>query len=257
MTQNDKALAFAALHKKGDPLVLYNIWDAGSARAIARAGAPALATGSWSVAAAQGYPDGEAIPLDLLETIAARIAAAVDLPLSVDFEGSYAVEPEGVQSNVARIIAVGAIGMNFEDQIVGGDTLHAAADQAGRIAAARAAGDTAGVAVFINARTDLFLKERDRSKHAGLVDAAIERATRYAEAGASGFFVPGLVDPALIGRICDTVALPVNVMMMDGAPSIAALAELGVARVSFGPGPYRQAMKDLVGRYEAALEATS
>ena len=254
MTQNDKALAFAALHKKGDPLVLYNIWDAGSARAVAKAGAPALATGSWSVAAAQGYPDGEAIPLDLLETIAARIAATSDLPLSVDFEGSYAVDPDGVRANAARIIAAGAIGVNFEDRIVRGDMLHSIEDQVLRIAAMRAAGEADGVAVFINARTDLFLKEQDRGKHAGLLDDALARGQRYAAAGASGFFVPGLVDTDLIRTICDSVALPVNVMMLDGAPSIAELAALGVSRVSFGPGPYRQAMKDLASRYQEAVE---
>ncbi len=249
MTQAERARAFADLHIKGDPIVLYNIWDAGSAGAVANAGAKALATGSWSVAAAQGYSDGEALPLGLLEIIVTRITATVDLPLSVDFEGGFAVEPDQVMQNTARIIAAGAIGINFEDQVVGGQGLHASQQQAGRIAAVRKAAETAAVPLFVNARTDLFLKEGDRSRHADLVGEAAERADVYKKAGANGFFVPGLVDPELITQICEATSLPVNVMMMPGVPSISALADLGVTRVSFGPGPYRQAVKAIAERF--------
>ncbi|MEX3008385.1 isocitrate lyase/phosphoenolpyruvate mutase family protein [Hoeflea sp. TYP-13] len=251
MTQADKARAFADLHIKGNPIVLYNIWDAGSAMAVAKAGADAVATGSWSVAAAQGYGDGEALPLELLETIVGRIAASVELPLSVDFEGGFAVEPDRIATNTARIINAGAIGVNFEDQVVGGEGLHAPGLQSERIAAVRRAGKTAGVPLFINARTDLFLKQQDRSQHGGLVEEAIERAEIYEAAGASGFFVPGLIAPDLIERICRDIRLPVNVMMMPDAPSIADLTGLGVARISYGPGPYRQAMKALEERCAA------
>lgn len=247
MTDDDRARAFHALHVKGAPLVLYNIWDAGSARAVAAAGAKAVATGSWSVAAAHGYGDGEEIPLDLLATIAARIAATVDLPLTVDLEGGYAVEPEGVAASAARIVAARAVGVNFEDRVVKGTGLHAVAAQAARIAAMRAVAPH----LFINARTDLFLAEPDRSRHSALVPQAIDRAAAYATAGASGFFVPGLIDPALIARVCAAVTLPVNAMMMAGAPSIAELAQAGVGRISFGPGPYRAAMAALTERCRA------
>lgn len=251
MTQAEKARIFAGLHVKGDPLILYNIWDAGSAQAVAGAGAKALATGSWSVAGAQGYRDGQAIPLDLLEIIVGRIAATVDLPLSVDFEGGYAERPEELAQTVARIVAVGAVGVNFEDQVVGGDGLHPIDVQAARVAAVRAAGEAAGVPLFVNARTDLFLKEKDRARHEGLVGEAVERAAAYAAAGAAGFFVPGLVDPDLIRRICGSVELPVNVMMMEGAPDIATLSALGVSRISHGPGPFREAMAAIAERYAA------
>jgi 2-methylisocitrate lyase-like PEP mutase family enzyme len=242
----DKAKQFRDLHEPGNPLVLYNIWDAGSAKAVAEAGAKALATGSWSVAAAQGYGDGELIPLEMLAQIAGRIVESVDLPLSVDFEGGYAVAPEAVAQNVARIAEVGAVGINFEDQIVGGTGLHSPEVQVARIAAAKTAG------IFINARTDLFLKEKDATRHGGLIDQAIARGQAYTAAGADGFFVPGLTDSALIGRICAAVHLPVNVMRM-GDMQIADLAAQGVGRISHGPGPYRVAMAELTARCVAAV----
>jgi len=251
MTQSEKAQRFAALHVKGDPLVLYNIWDAGSAAAVAKAGAKAVATGSWSVAAAQGFGDGQALPLELLETIVGRIAASVDVPLTVDFEGAYAAEPEGVTRNVARILAAGAIGINFEDQVVGGEGLYPIDTQAARVAAARKAGDEAGVPLFVNARTDLFLKEKDAARHGDLVAEALDRAAAYQDAGASGFFVPGLSDLVLLKQVCDGTALPVNGMKIAEAPTIGELAAQGVSRISHGPAPYWQAMKDLGAHAEA------
>ncbi|MBY3062308.1 isocitrate lyase/phosphoenolpyruvate mutase family protein [Rhizobium laguerreae] len=245
MNQNEKAKAFDALHRKGDPVVLYNIWDAGTAKAVADGGAKALATGSWSVAAAHGYADGEKLPMSVLVETAKSITAAVDLPLSVDFEGAYSAEAEGAAANVAKLVEAGAVGINFEDQVLGGNGLYPIERQADRISAIRAMAEGKGIPFFINARTDLFLAESDLSKHAGLVDEAIERGKAYAAAGGSGFFVPGLIDPALIEKICAASPLPVNIMMRTGAPDVKALAKLGVGRVSYGPGPYRSMMEKL------------
>ena len=243
MSQVDKARAFAERHRPGSPLLLYNIWDAGGAKAIAEAGAKAVATGSWSVAAAQGYPDGQAIPLDLLLRIAERIVATVDLPLTVDFEGGYAEAPEDLAANLARLIATGAVGINFEDQVVGGaqgcEGLYAPEVQCARIAALRRAAEAADLPFFVNARTDLFLKEKDRGKHGDLVSEALERAAAYAEAGASGFFVPGLVDPDLIGAVCEAAGLPVNVMMLSGAPDAQAPGRPRRRPHQPRPGPLR------------------
>lgn len=247
MTQIDKAKAFKALHRKGDPVVLYNIWDAGSAKAVAESGAKALATGSWSVAAANGYGDGQKIPMELLVDVARAIVAATDLPASIDFEGAYSDQPDEAARNVAGIVDIGAVGINFEDQVVGGSGLHTIEAQAARIKAIRAMADEKGIPFFINARTDLFLKVSDDADHPQLVDEAIERAAAYAEAGADGFFVPWLSNPDLIKRVCDAVSLPVNVMMRPGM-EVKAMADLGVARISYGPGPYRAMIEWLKGQ---------
>lgn len=248
MTQATKATRFKALHRKGDPLVLYNIWDAGGAKTLAKAGAQACATGSWSMAAAHGFADGQSIPLDFVSQIVSRIASTVDVPLSVDFEGGYATQPEAVARNAMSLVQAGAIGINFEDQIVHGDGLHDIVAQVARITAIRAAADAAGVALFINARTDVFLGS-DPATHADLIAEATTREAAYAEAGADGFFIPGLTDLSLIKQIVDAARLPVNVMMMGDLTSIAEVAKLGVSRASYGPAPYAMAQKDLVARF--------
>ena len=246
--RSDKARRFAALHRPGDPLVLFNVWDAGSARAVAEAGAKAIATGSLSVAGAHGFADGEALPLDLVLANAERIVGAVELPVTIDFEGGYAAAPAGVAANAARLAATGIVGCNFEDGEVGGDGLFEPQAQAERIAAMRSA---VGPDFFFNARTDLFLKN-PLDRHGEFVEAALERARIYAEAGADGLFVPGLSDEALIGRICEASPLPVNVMVWKGTPPLRRLAQLGAARISHAAGPWRLAMKALAEAARAA-----
>ena len=242
MTQQEKARLFASLHRSGDPVILYNAWDAGSAATVAEAGAKAIATGSASVAAAHGFHDAEALPLELAIANAVRVVAAVELPVTIDYEGGYAVEPEPLAANLKRLAATGAIGCNFEDQVVGGEGLHPTDRQAERIRAARAA---VGADFFINARTDIFLKAKAESHDDDKVTAALKRAEAYAEAGASGFFVPGLIDLRLLERVCAACPLPVNFMAFPGAPSAADVAAVGIARISHGPFPYRLAMKAL------------
>lgn len=246
--QSGKAERFAALHRPGDPLILFNVWDAGSAKIVAETGAEAIATGSWSVAAAQGFGDGEALPIDLAIANLERIAAAVELPVTVDFEGGYAPEPEAAARNVARAAQAGAVGCNFEDRIVGGGGLYSIEAQSARIAAIRRA---VGDSFFINARTDVFLGSRPEA-HPGLIDAALERGRAYAEAGANGLFVPGLAEETLIETVCEAAPLPVNIMVWPGTPSLRRLAELGAARISHAGAPWRIAMDALA---EAARKA--
>lgn len=241
MPSNDAAVrTFHELHVKGDPLILFNIWDPGSARAVAGAGAKALATGSWPVAEAHGFPDGEQIPVEMAMDNLRRIVSAVDLPVSADLEGGYGAAPEAVASTVSAACTAGAAGFNFEDQIVGGEGLYDIADQVPRISAARGAADTSGEPAFINARTDLFLKAKPDAHDQAMLDEAVDRAKAYAKAGANGFFAPGLADEGLIGRLCDASPLPVNIIALPHVPDAKTLAGLGVARISYGPVPFRR-----------------
>jgi len=236
------AQQFAALHVPGDPMILFNAWDAGSAQAIARGGAKAIATSSASVAEANGLTDGEEVAMEFAIANSKRIIAAVDLPVTIDFEGGYANDPQDVERNVALLASTGAIGCNFEDQVVGTDQLYSIGDQATRIAAVRRA---VGPDLFINARTDVFMKAPMDSHDEALVDHALERARAYADAGANGFFVPLLADLRLLERMCAKSPLPVNFMTFPGCPSNADVAATGIARISYGPFPYRDLMKQL------------
>ena len=135
MDQSAKAKKFTRLHVKGSPLILYNAWDAGSAKAIVQAGAKVIATSSWAVADAQGYDDGEKIPRSQVEEIVAGIVEAVPVPVTVDFEGGYSDDDSELTKNVAKLLHVGVIGINFEDRIVQGTGLYKTDRQAKRIAA--------------------------------------------------------------------------------------------------------------------------
>ncbi|MCB9461458.1 MAG: isocitrate lyase/phosphoenolpyruvate mutase family protein [Anaerolineaceae bacterium] len=252
-TQVEKAELFASLHVKGNPLLLFNIWDAGSAKAVASAGAKALATGSASVAEANGYEDGETTPLDFVLDNIRRIVSAVDVPVSLDFEGGYAVEPEALIKNVAKVVQTGVVGINFEDQVVNGEGLHPLDLQVARIQTARRAADEAGVPLYINARTDIYLQTPPAERTQVHLAQAIERAQAFAEAGASGFFAPGLKDPDDIAKLCAASPLPVNIMNLMDDTDNAKLAQLGVARISYGPSPYRTLMGLLTGMAKSAF----
>jgi methylisocitrate lyase len=252
-TQRDDALRFHALHIPGAPLVLFNAWDAGSARAVADAGAAAIATGSWSVAAAHGFEDGERLPLAIAMENLRRIVAAVPLPVTVDLESGYGDAPDQVAATVAAALDAGAVGCNLEDSFPADGTLRPVEAQVARLSAARRVADAAGIPCYLNARTDVFLQQPADAHDEAMVEAALVRARAYAEAGASGLFVPGLVAEALIARLVDGSPLPVNVMAARATPDRARLAELGVARISHGPGPYRGAMQWLTDAAKTAM----
>jgi 2-methylisocitrate lyase-like PEP mutase family enzyme len=248
---HDLRVRFASMHVPGKPVLLYNIWDIGSAVAVARAGAPAIATGSHGLAEALGYSDGEGIPLHLLLDTVRRIVGAVDVPVTVDFEGGFAADPAHLAEHARMLADAGAVGCNFEDQIIGGEGLHPIAEQARRVAAIAESG------LWVNARTDLFLKKLIAGQNPNdesLLVEAMERAQAYAKAGAHSFFVPGVSDLDLVARICAVSPLPVNVIKGDNM-DIAATATAGVARISWGPRPWRWAMERL-GEEARALYST-
>ena len=232
---------FAALHVPGDPVLLYNMWDVASARAVAAGGAQALATGSHALAEANGFADGEGIPFNLYLDCTRRIVEGVDVPVTADFEGGFAVDPARIADHARYLAETGAVGCNFEDQVIGGEGLHPVAEQARRVAAVVESG------LWVNARTDLFLKRLIAGENANdraLLPEALERAHAFAEAGAHSFFIPGVGDLDLIAEVCAASPLPVNVIKGD-ALEIPALAQAGAARISWGPRPWRWAMQRL------------
>lgn len=239
MTQSTLFQTFETLHTPSNPLILYNVWDAGTAKAACEAGARAIATGSWSVAAAQGYADGENIPLAVLVQIVTRIVDSVDVPVSVDFECGYSDDLGQLSDNFKAIMDTGAVGVNFEDQIIGQSGIRTPDDQARRIETLANTASQSGVKMFVNARTDMFLQESDASKHETLMQVCLDRDAQYRAAGANGFFVPGLSDGTLISQLTQTADLPINVMASGTAADMSHLAECGVARISQGPHPYR------------------
>ncbi|WP_329348557.1 isocitrate lyase/phosphoenolpyruvate mutase family protein [Streptomyces sp. NBC_01261] len=236
-TLRDRALAFRALHVPGRPLILPNAWDAASARIVEDTGAPAVATTSAGLAWALGVPDGDRLDRERALEAVARIIATVAVPVSADIESGFAKDAAGVADTVRAVLAAGAVGVNIEDALYGAeiDALHGGegvlrpvAEQAERIAAAREAADAEGVPLFVNARIDTYLRG------VGGVDATLERAAAFRAAGADGIFVPGVVEPGTVKELADGIDAPLNVLVGPGAPPVAELAALGVARVSAG-----------------------
>lgn len=226
-TSSNRAQLFRSLHGGGGILALPNAWDVASARLAEDAGAAAIATTSAGVAWSLGAPDGNRLGRDRAVDLVARIVAAVDVPVSADIEGGYADDADGVAGTIRAVLAAGAVGVNLEDASHRDPgPLLPVAEQAERISAARAA---AGDGLFLNARIDTFL--------AGVPDAlpeTLQRAAAYLAAGADGIFVPGATDPGVIAALVEGVDAPLNVMAGPGAPPVAELAKLGVARVSLG-----------------------
>jgi methylisocitrate lyase len=250
--QTRKAKQFRALHIPGNPLVLFNIWDAGSAKAVATAGAKAIATGSWSVANANNFSDGEHMPLALAIDNVRRIVGATDLPVTIDLESGYGATPEAVGETIGLAIDAGAVGCNLEDSFSANGRLRETVDQCDRIRRARQTADAANIRFFINARTDIFFQGPSKPHDNAMVVEAIDRALAYSEAGADGLFAPGLADITLIAHLAKASPLPLNIMVGDASPAVRILAEHGVARVSYGPGPYLMAMKTLEEAARAA-----
>jgi 2-methylisocitrate lyase-like PEP mutase family enzyme len=237
----------------GSPLILCNVWDAGAAKAVTAAGARALGSSSWAVAAANGYADGERVPLDLVFHNAARIAKATPLPVSIDIEAGYGASAREVGDSVRSLLDAGAVGCNIEDSFPEDGRLRSMEEQVERLRAGRGAASAAAIPLFLNARTDVFFSTPVEHHSRATVAAALDRARAYAAAGANGLFVPGVKNRELIRELCEGSPVPVNIMLDDIAASVAGLAPLGVARVSYGPVPYLLAMQALTDRARTML----
>ncbi|WP_425362648.1 isocitrate lyase/PEP mutase family protein [Candidatus Tisiphia endosymbiont of Hybos culiciformis] len=236
---------FKTLHKKGNPLVLYNVWDVGSAQIVEKSGAKALATSSWAVAKSYGYEDGEKFPLKLALQNLKNIIEKVKAPVSFDFESGFASKLSDLIENVGLVVATGTIGINFEDQIIGKEKArYSIEEQCKRIKAIKEAIKEPLPNMFINARTDIFF-QKDTSEHNEQdLKEAIERSKAYAEVGADGFFAPGLANHNFIKQLCESSPIPVNIMVQD-VTAVKNLANLGVSRISYGPFPYIAVMQEL------------
>jgi 2-methylisocitrate lyase-like PEP mutase family enzyme len=231
-TLHDKAAAFRALHAAPQPLVLVNIGEVAGARVVETAGCPAVATSSAGIAWTLGYPDGGSIGRAQMLEMVRRIAAAVAVPVTADMEAGYGDAPDAVAETVRGTIAAGAVGINIED----GTHLPAAplldfALSVERIQAARAAADAAGLAMVVNARTDVYLSGGTGT---AAYDETVRRANAYAQAGADCLFVPGVWDAEVIGRLVGDIEGPVNILARAASPPVPVLAALGVARISIG-----------------------
>jgi 2-methylisocitrate lyase-like PEP mutase family enzyme len=222
-----------SLHVPGDPLVLPNAWDVASARAVVAAGFPVVATTSGGVAAALGYEDHEGAPGEEMFAAAARIVRGVDVPVTVDAEAGYGLEPSEL---VAALRDVGAGGCNLEDTDHATETLRETSEQAEWLRAVRAAAAAEGYGLVINARIDVFLTGD------GSVPEALERAAAYFEAGADCVYPILLSDAEALSTFVSGAGGPVNVLALPQAPSPAALAALGVARISYGGLLHRETM---------------
>lgn len=228
MPASQHAAAFHALHTGPEILLLPNAWDAGSARIIENVGAKAIATSSAAVAWSHGYADGHDLPVSLLVRTIEQIARVVHIPITADAEGGYSDDPAEVGRNVEALCKAGAVGINLED---GRDApeLHAR-----KVAAAREGAQRAGVDLYINARTDVYLKRLVSPEE--MVAESIRRGLIAKDAGASGLFVPGITNEKEIAAIVKGVGIPVNVMARPGVPPAAKLEALGVRRLSAATG---------------------
>ncbi len=255
MDTRTTAARFRVLHQGPQPLLLPNAWDGGSARLIEASGAQAIATTSAGLAWARGYADGGALPARFLLATVSEIARVIRVPLTVDMEAGYAEDLDAIAENAQALASVGAVGINLEDGANPPEVL------CERIAATKRGAARAGVDLFVNARCDVYLRSltpRERS-----VEESISRARRYREAGADGFFLPGVVDPAEIRQVVAAVPLPLNVLVRAGLPRVSELTALGVRRISAGSGISsavhgltRRAVRQFLdgGTYDAMLE---
>ena len=244
----DLAARLRALHLPGSPVVLPNAWDVASARRLAK-GSAALATTSAGVANALGWPDGEAIPAVEMFTAVARIAAAVELPVTADLEAGYGLSPKEL---AARVVASGCVGLNLEDtdHARGKGVLVDASRQAERIAALKEAGRAEGVDLVVNARVDTFLG--GGLTGAARIEETVRRGRLYLAAGADCIYPITAHEEGDIRAIVDGLGrAPVNVMALPVAPPLAKLAALGVARITFGS----QLMRSALDEAERALQA--
>jgi 2-methylisocitrate lyase-like PEP mutase family enzyme len=242
--QSEKEKQFHQLHHNNELLILPNIWNPLGARLLEETGYKAIATASASIAFANGYQDGEKIPFDELIFILQKIVKSVNIPVTADIESGYAEKNAVLKENIKRLIDTGIVGINFEDSQHDEKKLFSKEEQSEKINLIKKTASENGSYLFINARTDVFLKENHVSKEEKLA-RAIERGKAYKDAGADGFYPIFLKEKESIKTVIEEVSLPVNILMLPGIPDFSTLEEIGLSRISLGPGFLRYAINSL------------
>ncbi len=242
-TQIKKAEQFHRLHHADEMLILPNIWDTLGALLMADLGYPAVATASASVAYSNGYNDGENIPFNDVLRLLKRITNSIDLPVTADIESGYARDNGQLEQNIKLLLDAGIVGINVEDTDKETNTLHSIDSQSNRIRLIRKIGEEAGIPLFINARTDVYLHEKNFANNTAKLNELLARGVAYKDAGADGFFPVLVTQQDEIKEIIDRVELPINIVTVPGIPDLKTLHKLGVARISLGPSLLKIALK--------------
>lgn len=261
-SQKEKAKLFKELHHNGNILVLPNIWDPLGAALLQSLEYPAIATASASVAFANGYDDGEHVPFKDVLTLLSKIAASVNLPVTADIESGYASTQADLQKNIELLLSTGIVGINFEDYDKQTESLFPLEVQCERIGLIRKISEALGLPLFINARTDVYLRGKVFITEEEKLSETIKRGKAYIEAGADCLFPPAMKIKDDLKKLITTLKCPVNVIAIPGIPDFKSLQQIGVARLSLGPGFLKvaiKAMKDVALKlksYEGLSEVT-
>lgn len=242
-SQKEKARQLYHLHHADNPLILPNIWDVLGAKLLENLGYPAIATASASIAYANGYPDGEKIPFSDLLSMLSRISTSVNIPVTADIEGGYSIDDTRFRENIKLLIKTGIAGINIEDTNHQTKTIFSIERQSERIKLIRAISDESDIPLFINARADVLLYDKDFPTADSKQEELVKRGLAYKEAGADCFFPIALRQKDDIQRLLAQLNMPVNILTLPGIPDLKVLKEIGVARISLGPSFLKAAIK--------------
>jgi 2-methylisocitrate lyase-like PEP mutase family enzyme len=256
-TQRERAEHIQRLHAREQLMVVPNAWDSASARVEEALGFETIATTSSAMAWSQGHADGQNMGLENVLAVVERMVASVEIPLSVDYESGYVEETGSIERSIEAVLDAGAVGFGLEDSDFSGEGIRPAEEHAERIAAAREVCGRRAIPALIVGRTELFLRTPATPEDGA--DEAVRRLRLYAEAGADVVFAPGSEEPELVTRLIAEVPKPLNVLRLRRSTTLAALAELGVRRVTVGGASYQVALagleRALTGLSEGSFDA--
>lgn len=245
MTQQNKAELFNQLHRNGKMLILPNIWDPLTAALLENLEYSAIATASASIAFTNGYDDGENIPFKELLDQLKKITDSVNIPVTADIEMGYSNSNAELQENIKLLINTGIVGINIEDSDKKSDSLLPIEIQCERIKLIKDVSSKMGIRLFINARTDVYIKGKEFVTDKDKFEEVLRRGRAYSDAGADCFFPIVMKQKQDIQKLIASLSCPVNILALQGVPDLKELEEIGVARVSLGPGFLKIAIRAL------------